>query len=404
MDYLNIDRQLLEQLADITASVERINTAEMAHPLDKDLLLSQIKDLYATALKIEAKAEEQPEIEPADLYGPPYASYDDTKTIEPDITEDDTQAETPTVNTDFESLQKPEETLPEPEPVAAEPEMPVAEQETPTAEAVAEPQQQPEDNIIPELEYDFVGENIATELDDAAAAMPEEEPEPASEPIETLEPEPIEETQPTPEVTDDVTERVMNRKNAIENLVSQQHTIASTPKAPEHSETPSSTEGQPQFSLFDYMPGASRVVENIAPAPQKPVVEPTPEPKPQTSTFNNPAPAPAQTPAPTPTPVAPQQPQTAPAATAAPAAPKYTDLRSIIGINDKFTFINDLFEKDMRNYNEFINTLNKIEDLDEARSFVQQNATLHNWDKESMAVQLFMSVYKRRYSTPLILA
>ena len=57
----------------------------------------------------------------------------------------------------------------------------------------------------------------------------------------------------------------------------------------------------------------------------------------------------------------------------------------------------------MRNYNEFINTLNKIEDLDEARNFVQQNATLHNWDKESMAVQLFMSVYKRRYSTPLIL-
>ena len=57
----------------------------------------------------------------------------------------------------------------------------------------------------------------------------------------------------------------------------------------------------------------------------------------------------------------------------------------------------------MRNYNEFINTLNKIENLDEARSFVQQNATLHNWDKESMAVQLFMSVYKRRYSTPLIL-
>ena len=86
-----------------------------------------------------------------------------------------------------------------------------------------------------------------------------------------------------------------------------------------------------------------------------------------------------------------------------PNAVSHVILPSIIGINDKFTFINDLFEKDMRNYNEFINTLNKIEDLDEARSFVQQNATLHNWDKESMAVQLFMSVYKRRYSTPLIL-
>ena len=49
MDYLNIDRKLLEQLAEITASVERINNAEMAHPLDKELLLSQIKDLYARA-------------------------------------------------------------------------------------------------------------------------------------------------------------------------------------------------------------------------------------------------------------------------------------------------------------------------------------------------------------------
>ncbi|MBR0072584.1 MAG: hypothetical protein IJP95_01980, partial [Bacteroidales bacterium] len=79
------------------------------------------------------------------------------------------------------------------------------------------------------------------------------------------------------------------------------------------------------------------------------------------------------------------------------------ELRSLIGINDKFTFINDLFEKDMRNYNEFISTLNKIDDLGHAQAFVQQNATLHQWDKESMAVQLFMSVFKRRYSSPLIL-
>lgn len=399
MDYLNIDRQLLEQLAEITASVERINDTEMPHPLDKDLLLSQIKDLYATALKIEAKVQEHPEeLIPSELYGPPYASYDEPQTFDNDKTEVAPQAEvpeagpeTPAVDSDFESLQKPEDTTPKPEPVADEPETPVAEQETPAAEPVAEPQQEPEENIIPEPEYDFVGENTATELDDEALAMPEEKTEPAPEPI----------PEPTPEEKTDITERVMNRKNAIENLVSQQHTITSTPKAPEQAEsteTPAPTEGRPQFSLFDYMPGASRVVENITPAAQKPVVEPTPEPEPQ-ATIVNPAPAPT----PTPTPVAPQQPQTAPTTPAAPAAPKYTDLRSLIGINDKFTFINDLFEKDMRNYNEFINTLNKIEDLDEARSFVQQNATLHNWDKESMAVQLFMSVYKRRYSTPLIL-
>lgn len=400
MDYLNIERKLLEQLAEITASVERINNAEMAHPLDKELLLSQIKDLYATALKIEAKVEEHNEVESAEDFvqeGP--QTFDPSKAeVAPQAEEPVAEPETPTVNTDFESLQKPVESTPEPEPVAAEPEMPVAEQETPAAEPVAEP----EENIIPEPEYDFVGENTDKELDDAASAMPGNDFDVKEiEPIDlepAQKPEAIHE--PTPEEKADVAERVMNRKNAIENLVSQQHTITSATKAPEHAEsaeTPSSTESQPQFSLFDYMPGASRVVENIAPAPQKPVVEPTPEPQPQANTIINPTPAPAPATEPAPAPVAPQPTPTAP------VAPKYTDLRSIIGINDKFTFINDLFEKDMRNYNEFINTLNKIEDLDEARSFVQQNATLHNWDKESMAVQLFMSVYKRRYSTPLIL-
>ena len=63
MDYLNINRQLLEQLAEITASMERITKEEHTHPLDKDLLLSQIKELYATALKIEAKAEGQDVVE-----------------------------------------------------------------------------------------------------------------------------------------------------------------------------------------------------------------------------------------------------------------------------------------------------------------------------------------------------
>lgn len=386
MDYLNIDRKLLEQLAEITASVERVNNAEMAHPLDKELLLSQIKDLYATALKIEAKVEEHNEVESAEDFvqeGP--QTFDPNKTIvAPQAEEPVAEPETPTVNTDFESLEKPEESIPEPDPTPeTEPEISQNEKTDTTLEPEMDGETESTFELIPPM-YGPIPEDFKElePLDSDEEETPELEPAP--------EPEPVHE--PTPEEKADVAERVMNRKNAIENLVSQQHTITSATKAPEM-ETPASTESQPQFSLFDYMPGASRVVENIAPAPQKPVVEPTPEPQPQASTIINPAPAPT----PTPEPVAPQP------TPAAPVAPKYTDLRSIIGINDKFTFINDLFEKDMRNYNEFINTLNKIEDLDEARSFVQKNATLHNWDKESMAVQLFMSVYKRRYSTPLIL-
>lgn len=350
MDYLNINRQLLEQLAEITASMERITKEEYTHPLDKDLLLSQIKELYATALKIEAKTEGQDVVESTEDFvqeGP--QTIDPSKMeVAPQDEEPEAEPETPAENTHFELLQKPVESTPEPEPVA-EPELP----------------QDEEPEITPE---------------------PEHEPEPVSEPVAQKK-----------ENQQNITEIVMNRKSAIENIVSQQHTIKAaheTTPQPQaethHNDHSQSNEEQPQLSLLDYLSsGVSRVVETVAPQPQKP------EPATHTDTLNTPAPAQTPTPEPTPTPVVPQQ---------TPAAPKFTDLRSLIGINDKFTFINDLFEKDMRNYNEFINTLNKIEDLGEAQSFVQQNATIHNWDKESMAVQLFMSVYKRRFSAPLILA
>ena len=387
MDYLNINRQLLEQLAEITASMERITKEEHTHPLDKDLLLSQIKELYATALKIEAKTEGQDVVESTEDFvqeGP--QTIDPSKMeVAPQAEEPEAEPETPAENTHFEPLQKPVESTPEPEP-AAEPELPQDEE----PEITPEPETSPE--LIPPM-YGPIPEDFKEvqpqDSDEEETPEPEHEPEPVYEPVAQKE-----------ENQQNITEIVMSRKSAIENIVSQQHTIKAaheTTPQPQaethHNDHSQSNEEQPQLSLLDYLSsGVSRVVETVAPQPQKP------EPATHTDTLNTPAPAQTPTPEPTPTPVVPQQTPTAP------AAPKFTDLRSLIGINDKFTFINDLFEKDMRNYNEFINTLNKIEDLGEAQSFVQQNATIHNWDKESMAVQLFMSVYKRRFSAPLILA
>ena len=423
MDYLNINRQLLEQLAEITASMERITKGESAHPLDKDLLLNQIRDLYSTALKIGNVVEEKKVAEPA-----PVVEQDEPHTLTPEelqvlnkakegVEKQEAEKEQESENIDYESymdVHEPfDEPVPEPE---SEPELPVNEElvTTPEPEMKEEPklygpppqdfkELRPQDTVeeeTPELEPAAELENMGeTEL---YGPLPEEfkeiEPQDRDE-EETPEPEP-EPVAQKEENSQNITEIVMNRKSAIENIVSQQHNITAAreatpqpqPKTPVN-DNQQSAEEQPQLSLLDYLSsGVSRVVETVTPQPQKP------EPTIHTDTLNTPAPTPTPASEPAPAPVVPQQ------TPVAPAAPKFTDLRSLIGINDKFTFINDLFEKDMRNYNEFINALNKIEDLGEAQSFVQQNATIHNWDKESMAVQLFMSVYKRRYSAPLILA
>ena len=406
---------LSELLAEISASVERICNKKTPHPLDKDLLLSQIRNFYATALKIDTAKEEE------ELF---------------DQNNDFTQSSTDTFDTADN------------QDVAAEPEKPAAEETT-----VAEPENDEQNTDLPneddnqvyyseiDKENDLTDEDFENQQDIESTPMPgvffepideeKTEPEPAETPTE---PEPTAEPVPEPQKPS-ILEQVMNRKNAIEQLVSRHQSINAEaepePQRPAATNRQQHSEGHPQLSLLDYLPGVSRVVENVehqsapaqphhTPEPEhQPAPEPAPAPAPQTISTQQPAnPEPEPQPAhnPQPTPIAPAytpkpesvptpkptpapQPQNPPAET----APSLPELRSLIGINDKFTFINDLFEKDMRNYNEFISTLNKIYNTAQAQAFVQQNATMHHWDKESMAVQLFMSVFKRRYSSPLIL-
>lgn len=377
MDYLNINRQLLEQLAEITASMERITKGEAVHPLDKDLLLNKIRDLYSTALKIGTMADETKVTEPS-----PVVEQDEPHTLTPEelqalnkakegVEKQEAEKEPESENIDYESYMDVHEPFdePEPEPVPSpivEPELPLDEE----PEITPEPEMKEEPKLYGPIPEEF--KEIETQ-DSFEEETPEPEPEPAAE----IEPEPA----PKPEP-----DTVTNRKNAIEDLVAQSQTPkVEEPEPPQtepepQPEQPSHKGQQPQLSLLDYLSGVSHVVENIgnqAPNPTKTVADKIVE-KQQTSTLNNPEPAPS------------------PATTQ-----KFADFRTIIGINDKFTYINDLFEKDMRSYNEFINTLNKIEDLDEAQNFVQETATKYGWNKESMAVQLFMSAYKRRYSATL---
>ncbi|MBR1517770.1 MAG: hypothetical protein IJ620_06485 [Bacteroidales bacterium] len=76
---------------------------------------------------------------------------------------------------------------------------------------------------------------------------------------------------------------------------------------------------------------------------------------------------------------------------------KVSDLRTIININDKFSFMTELFHNNMKAYNDFILRLNAISDREEALAHVRMVAQEFQWDKESRAVQTFYSVFDRKF-------
>ncbi|MBP5189349.1 MAG: hypothetical protein J6031_00335 [Bacteroidales bacterium] len=76
---------------------------------------------------------------------------------------------------------------------------------------------------------------------------------------------------------------------------------------------------------------------------------------------------------------------------------KVSDLRTVININDKFSFMNELFHNNMKGYNDFILRLNAISDREEALEYVATIAEQYNWDNESLAVKTFFSIFDRKF-------
>lgn len=79
--------------------------------------------------------------------------------------------------------------------------------------------------------------------------------------------------------------------------------------------------------------------------------------------------------------------------------PRVEDLRTIIGVNDKFLFINELFGENMRAYNDFIMKLTKMDAnaTDEALAYLKTIEEQYGWDKESLAVQTFRKIFERKF-------
>lgn len=71
-------------------------------------------------------------------------------------------------------------------------------------------------------------------------------------------------------------------------------------------------------------------------------------------------------------------------------------LKSLITINDKFLFINELFDGNLREYNETIETLNGFKDRRQAAQFVDLVSTKNRWDPQSMAFRKLQELLEKK--------
>ena len=79
------------------------------------------------------------------------------------------------------------------------------------------------------------------------------------------------------------------------------------------------------------------------------------------------------------------------------ASHKVTDLRTVININDKFSFVSALFHNNMRAYTDFILRLNAIDNRDEAINYISEIAQQYSWNMDSIEVKTFNKILDRKF-------
>ncbi|MBO4751769.1 MAG: hypothetical protein J5526_03345 [Bacteroidales bacterium] len=79
------------------------------------------------------------------------------------------------------------------------------------------------------------------------------------------------------------------------------------------------------------------------------------------------------------------------------SAHKVTDLRTVININDKFSFVGALFHNNMRAYTDFILRLNAIDNRDEAINYISEVAQQYSWNMDSIEVKTFNKILDRKF-------
>ena len=76
---------------------------------------------------------------------------------------------------------------------------------------------------------------------------------------------------------------------------------------------------------------------------------------------------------------------------------KVEDLRTVININDKFSFMSELFHNNMKAYNDFILRLNGYTTRDQALAYVADVAAQYGWNSESLVVKNFYKVFDKKF-------
>ncbi|MFI5163806.1 MAG: hypothetical protein ACHQHP_01005 [Bacteroidia bacterium] len=76
---------------------------------------------------------------------------------------------------------------------------------------------------------------------------------------------------------------------------------------------------------------------------------------------------------------------------------KISDLKAAIGINEKFQFINELFEGNMKEYNVAIDQINNFSSHPEAESYLANLREVYKWNEENPIAANFLELVERRF-------
>ena len=76
-----------------------------------------------------------------------------------------------------------------------------------------------------------------------------------------------------------------------------------------------------------------------------------------------------------------------------------SDLKASIGINEKFSFINELFDGDLNAYNSAIEKLNNSNDYNSATAFIESDlSSKYDWTKDSESLNKLKDLVNRRFT------
>lgn len=76
-----------------------------------------------------------------------------------------------------------------------------------------------------------------------------------------------------------------------------------------------------------------------------------------------------------------------------------SNIREAIGVNEKFIFVNELFNGDLKSYNESVEKLNSSQSIHEAFDYLNVLTTKFGWDGQRSAdtIERFANLVQRRY-------